>query len=266
MKIKKSYAIYFSPTGTTEKVATGVAKGLGYPFEKIDLTLPKARQAFSHFFDEDEVAVVGLPVYGGRLPKYLDDFFSCLKSDNACAVALVMYGNREYDDALIELKLKLEERGFTVKAGAAFIGEHTYSKKIATGRPDTNDLAIADSYGQQVAELLSQNKSGTLNLKGNYPFVAKGSDPSNNKNTIVTTELCTKCGLCAENCPWQAIDVDSPGIIDYAKCLRCWRCIKNCPNSAKQYRFADDKSQTFFQEFEKRLSAVRKEPEIFLVQ
>ena len=266
MKIRKSYAIYFSPTGTTQKAVIGVVKGLSYPFEKIDLTLPKTRQTYSQFFNEDEVTVVGLPVYGGRLPKYLDDFFSCLKSNGACAVALVMYGNREYEDALIELKLKLEERGFVVKAGAAFIGEHTYSKKIATGRPDKNDLAIAESFGQQVAALISQNKSGTLILKGHYPFIAKGSDPSNISATIITTELCTNCGLCAENCPWQAIDIDNPGIVDYTKCLRCWRCIKNCPNSAKQYRFADEKSLAFFQGFEKRLSAIRKEPEVFLVQ
>jgi ferredoxin len=275
MEIKKAYAIYFSPTGTTEKGVIGFTEGLGYPFEKIDLTLPKNRQAYSHLFDKDEMVVVGLPVYGGRLPWYLDDFFSCLKSNGACAVALVMYGNRDYDDALIELKLRLEERGFVVKAGAAFIGEHTLaniqlakipdSKNIASGRPDKNDLAIAASFGQQVAALISQNKSGTLTLKGHYPFVMKGYDPSIVSTKIVTTELCAECGLCAENCPWGAIDSDNPGIINFTRCMRCLRCVENCPNSAKQTQ-ADEKVLASLQKFGMMMTARRCEPELFLVQ
>jgi ferredoxin len=269
MEIKKAYAVYFSPTGTTQKAVISFAEGLGFPLEKIDLTLPKTRQAFSHSFDKDEMVVVGFPVYGGRLPKNLDDFFSCLKANNTSSVALVMYGNREYDDALIELKFRLEERGFVVKAGAAFIGEHTFSKNIATGRPDKNDLAIAASFGQQAAALISKNTSGTLTLKGHYPFVAKGIDPSNPGPlpiffNIVTTELCTNCGLCAENCPWGAIDADNPGIINSTKCPRCLRCLKNCPNSAK--RITDEKFLAFLPKFEMMLKARRCEPELFLMQ
>jgi ferredoxin len=269
MEIKKAYAVYFSPTGTTQKAVTALAEGSGLPFEKIDLTLPKTRQAFNHSFDKDEMVVVGLPVYGGRLPKDLEDFFSCLKANHTSAVALVMYGNREYEDALIELKLRLEERGFVVKAGAAFIGEHTFSQNIATGRPDKNDLATAASFGQKAAELISRNTAGILTLKGQFPFVAKGFDPSNPRPyghffDIVTTELCTHCGLCAENCPWGAIDADNPGMINSTKCLRCLRCLKNCPNSAK--RITDEKFLAFLPKFEMMLNARRREPELFLMQ
>src|SRR4030042_6207867 len=118
MVLKKAYAIDFSPTGTTEKAVTAIAEGPGLPHEKIDLTPIQARQTFRGPFTKNDLVVVGLPVYGGRIPKNLDDFFSGLKGNGAPAAAVVMYGNREYEDALIELKIKLEECGFKVIAGA----------------------------------------------------------------------------------------------------------------------------------------------------
>jgi ferredoxin len=270
MKIKKVFALFFSPTGTTKKAVMAFAEGTGAPVEKIDLTLPATRKTFSRSFDSDDLVVAGFPVYGGRLPKDLDDFFSGLKGNGASAAALVMYGNREYDDALIELKLRLEERGFVVKAGAAFIGEHTFSKNIAPGRPDKNDLAVAAGYGKQVMDSILHDLPGTLALKGNYPFKMQGYDPRNPGSspahtlTITTTEDCTNCGLCAEKCPWGVIDMENPGSINYAGCMRCLRCVKICPNSAK--KVLEEKFLAFLPQFEMRLNARRKEPELFLMQ
>jgi ferredoxin len=267
MDIKRVHAIYFSPTQTTQKAVVAFASGTGKPVEEYDLTTPKARQAFSRSFGKDDLVVVGLPVYGGRLPRDLDNFFSGLRGDATQAVALVMYGNREYDDALIELKMKLEERGFTVKAGAAFIGEHTFSKKIATGRPDANDLRIAANFGSQAAASIAIEAAGTLTLKGHYPFVMKGYDPANpgphpTYFAVGTNESCTQCKLCVENCPWGAIDENNPATINLTRCLRCLRCIKICPVSAKQ--IMDEKFMAFLPQFETRLNARRAEPELFL--
>jgi ferredoxin/flavodoxin len=269
LKIKRIVSLYFSPTGTTEKATLALAKGTGLPVEKIDLTELRARQAFKRTFDEDELVVVGLPVYGGRLPKNLDDFFSGLNGQSTPAVALVMYGNREYDDALIELKVKLEERGFRVKAGAAFIGEHTFSQKIATGRPNENDLVVAASFGRRILESISAETEGVLSLKGNYPSPLKGYDPTSPGPNptypgIVTAESCIQCGVCAALCPWGAINKDDFTVIDSARCLRCFRCIKSCPVNAKQVK--DEKFLAFIPQFEMRLNARRCEPELFLTR
>ncbi len=267
MDIKKVVLIYFSPTGTTQKAIIAFGAGMGLPFENFDLTTPKARQAFRRSFSKDELVVAGLPVYAGRLPWYLDDFFSGLEGDTTPAVASVVYGNREYDDALIELKLRLEERGFIVKAGATFIGEHTFSSKIATGRPNVNDLAVIANLGKKALISIVNNISDKPLFKGNYPFVAKGYDPSTTSPTrtwIVTTESCTLCHLCAEECPWGVINIDDCKTIDYTKCSRCFRCIKNCPIGAKQV--TDETFLNFLPHFEARLNANRREPELFLPQ
>jgi ferredoxin len=269
MEIKKVYALYFSPTGTTQKATIAFAEGTGAPVEKIDLTLPKIRKAFRHSFAKDELVVAGLPVYAGRLPRELEDFFCGLEGNGAAAAALVMYGNREYDDALIELEIRLKECSFEVKAGAAFIGEHTFSKNIAAGRPDAADLAKASRFGSQTAASISDEVPGTLELKGHFPYVMPGYDPARPGPhptffAITTTGLCVNCGLCADNCPWGAIDMNDPGNINAAKCMRCLRCLKNCPVSAKEIK--DEKFLAFLPQFEARLNSRRAEPELYLRQ
>jgi ferredoxin len=267
MNITKTHAIYFSPTGTTAQVAAALASGTGIPFEEYDLTSVQARRGFNHAFSKNELAIVGLPVYGGRLPQNIDDFFRGLKGDQTPAVALVVYGHREYEDALLELKMRLEKSGFIVIAAAAFIGEHTFSRNIATGRPDADDIATAHTFGAQIAGLAVNNLHGHLTVKGNYPFVAAGFDPAKPRAltlyaVISTDNTCINCGLCAGNCPWQAIDMQNYQNIDSTKCMRCFRCIKYCPVSAKAVR-----EPQFFEllpPFETRLNALRKEPELFL--
>ncbi len=265
--LKKVIAVYFSPTGTTEKAVSAFAAGTGLPIEKIDLTTPKARHAFKRSFGQDELVIAGLPVYGGRLPWYLDDFFSGLNGNSTPAVATAMYGNREYEDALIELKVRLEERGFVVKAGAVFIGEHTFSRKIATGRPDATDLAVIADMGKRTLASILNDSPGNPVIKGNYPFVAKGFDPlavSPLRPKIETAETCTLCHLCVEGCPWGVIDERDCKTIEYSRCFRCFRCLKICPVGAKQVK--DAAFLTYLPQFEARLNASRREPELFLPQ
>jgi ferredoxin len=269
VKINRVCAAYFSPTGATRRVALAVAAGAGKPVEDLDLTGRASRQASNHAFARDQLVVVGLPVYAGRLPLKIDDFFSGLKGEATPAVALVVYGNRNYDDALLELKIRLEERGFEVKAAGAFIGQHTFSDKIASGRPDANDLTIASEFGKKALLAASEAQPGRLELKGSYPFVSKGYDPSNPGGRpsffrIETTDLCSACGLCAEECPWGAIDPANPRVLDSTRCMRCLRCVKNCPASAK--RIADEKFLAFLPEFEAKLNARRCEPELYSLQ
>jgi ferredoxin len=266
MKINKASVIYFSPTGTTARAAMALAEGTGLGFENIDLTTLQSRKSFNHNFHNNELAIVGLPVYGGRLPQNIDDFFRGLKGHETPAVALVVYGNREYEDALLELKLRLEKCGFIVIAAAAFIGEHTFSRNIATGRPDAGDIATARTFGAQIARVAGNNLKGRLTIKGNYPFVAEGFDPAKPRALtsyaiISTNNCCVSCGLCAENCPWQAIDRKDYHIIDSARCMLCFRCIKYCPTHAKAVR--EDKYFELLAQFEMRLNARRKEPELF---
>lgn len=44
----------------------------------------------------------------------------------------------------------------------------------------------------------------------------------------VDLQACTKCGVCAKNCPQRAIALD-PYPNFNSQCIACWRCINTCP-------------------------------------
>ena len=131
MNIEKWIVAHFSPTGGTKKVADAIAAGFHTPVVEMDLTKADA----SVTLGENDALMAVLPVYAGRVPQISLERLSVLKSSGQKAVAVVVYGNREFDDALLETKNALEANGFQVIAAAAFIAEHSIVRSIAAGRP-----------------------------------------------------------------------------------------------------------------------------------
>ena len=129
--------VYYSPTGTSKRTIEAIAVGLDVkPIDHVDLTLPGSGST-SHVFHADELVVIAAPVYSGRVPSKAAERLRSLSAEGTPAVLVVVYGNRAYEDALLELKDLTSEQGFTAVAGAAFIGEHSYDAPetpIATGR------------------------------------------------------------------------------------------------------------------------------------
>ncbi|MBS7525352.1 EFR1 family ferrodoxin [Fusibacter paucivorans] len=251
--------LYFSPTGTTEKVLTAIAKGIDAPFEVINLTHLQARQQFqTTAFEKNDIVIVGAPVYSGRIPALFLETIADIKGIDANIVPVVVYGNRDYDDALLELKDFFEARGFTTLAAGAFIGEHSFTASVAGGRPDRNDLETAHQFGQTIAANIAAFQKRPLSVKGNDPY---RQNPPAAPMAPETNETCNACGICAENCPVEAIDFKDYSIVDSTKCIRCCSCIKKCPQDAKAFTQAPIKAvqQKLIDNF-----SIRREPELFL--
>lgn len=261
-------AMYFSPTGTTEKTVTEIAGGISdKSITKIDFTLPAARnQEIS--FSEKDIVVFGVPVYAGRVPNILLKFLNSISGSGALAVAVVSYGNRNYDDALIELKDILESVGFNVIAAASFIGEHSFSKTLGKNRPDSEDIIKAEKFGRNIFAKISENRlSDFLKVKGNKPYRPyympknrQGESVNIRKVTPKTDENCIDCKICADVCPMGSIDYDDVSVLK-GICIKCGACIKKCPVGAKYY---DDED---YLRHKKELEvdfASRREPEMFI--
>ena len=123
MEIKRVWKIFFSATGTTEKIASVVAGCLGASCGTqvfaYDFTLPKARGSFPELCETDLV-VFGCPTYAGRLPNLLLKYLDTIAGNGAFAIPLVTFGNRAFDNSLAELSVLLESHGFHSIAAAAF--------------------------------------------------------------------------------------------------------------------------------------------------
>jgi ferredoxin len=237
MKIQSLKLVYFSPTGTTKTVIEGIARGINQnAVEIIDITKPEARKQQLQT-SENELLVVAVPVYCGRMPALSVEWLQSLKAHNTPVVCVVVYGNRAYDDALLELKDIVTKQGCRPIAGAAYIGEHSFSDSetpIAVARPDASDLNHAELFGHKIKEKLrtvsSADRISEITVPGNYPY----RDPGLFEVDFITvSEKCSHCGVCEEWCPVGAIDLENTIVCDTRKCLVCCACIKGCPEKAR---------------------------------
>ena len=231
MEIRTVTACYFSPTDTTKKTVEAIAHGIRPVINILDLTLPSAREAQYHFGPED-LLVIGAPVYGGRIPLVEEEAIRHIHGSCTPVVLAAVYGNRAYEDALLELRDLLSCQGFIPAAAGAFIGEHSFGNVIAAGRPDAQDLAKCADFGRQIAFWLQNSTVGDFSLKvpGHYPYRARGAQ-SGIAHQISSD--CIFCLHCAEVCPTGAISSKSPAIQDVSLCIKCQACAKKCPKSAR---------------------------------
>lgn len=265
--------MYFSPTGTTEKVVTAIAGRIGeilhIPVDSFDFT-PKAARGSLKTFEANHLLVFGMPVIAGRIPNLLLNDLDSVKGNGALAVPVVLFGNRAYDDALIELREILSRNGFRTIAAAAFVGEHSFSDILAQGRPDGKDMAIACDFADKVAERVASGVgltetvavNGQLPLRPYYQPRDRAGNPIDIRKVKPRTDksLCVDCKLCATICPLEAINYDHveevPGV-----CMKCCACVKRCPAGAKYF---DDPNFLYHKHELEQTYTERSEPELFL--
>lgn len=219
MNPKKLILAYFSPTGGTRKVAQAIAGGFDLPVEEVDLTVDISGFATG----EGDLLVAAVPVYAGRVPKIALDRLSRIRGEGGKAVAVAVYGNREFDDALLETKDALEQHGYEVIAAAAFIAEHSIVRSVATGRPDAEDVKLAHDFAKKT--LLKWENPTPVRVPGNVPYAQHppaSAHPSAN-------ETCIQCGVCAEGCPTAAISAEDLKTCKGDLCINCLRCVQACP-------------------------------------
>lgn len=271
MESQHVWAAYFSPTGTTEKmvsyIAELLAKPMGQAVQHFNFTPPQVRQE-KKCFQEDDLVIFGTPVYAGRIPNVLLKYLNTLEGNGAMAVPVVLFGNRNYDEALKELRNLLELRGFQTVAAGAFVGEHSFSYTLGKGRPDDADLAVAADFAERIFIALSTgliNSPVRLDHEGPLGGYYQPQDHDGNPIDIrkvrpQTRETCTNCGHCVDVCPMGAINPEE--IREFINiCIKCGACIKRCPVGARYY---DDENYLYHKYDLEKTYIRRAEPTVFV--
>lgn len=225
----KLYDIVFSPTGGTQKAADILKEALEGEVVRVDLTDSK-RDFHAVQLTQDDVAVISVPSYGGRVSAVAVERLTMLHGQNARAVLVCVYGNRAYEDTLVELEDAAKQAGFRVIAAVAAVAEHSIVRQFAAGRPDVEDAKQLADFAKQIQSKLSAGEDTEPAIPGNRPYKKPGGASMVPK----PTKECTQCGVCAEKCPVQAIDRENPKKVEEKTCISCMRCVSVCPHSARK--------------------------------
>ena len=246
--------IYFSPSSTTKKVVEEISNNFNEKKEIFDLLNFNSEKVFA----SDDIAIVGMPVFAGRIPKTARKRLEKIKGDNTPAIAVVNYGNAHVSDALLELVDLLKENNFNVIAAASTVSHHSIFSGVAQGRPDSSDIEKINEFAQKCIEKIESGESLTSEIPGNRPYTDYKQLPF-----VVSCDdmACAFCYDCVSICPENAIPDDDPVDIDLDLCSRCTACIHICPEDARM--FTGDAFEAKKPEFEKANSE-RKDPEFYL--
>lgn len=252
--IMSVYKVFFSPTGGTKKVADCLCRAFDGDVKEVDLSL---REAQKIEFDGGDTVLVAVPSFSGRVPAFAVDAIKKLKANGASAVAVVVYGNRAYDDTLIELQDVLLSLGFKCKAAVAAVAEHSIMHCYGAGRPDAEDIAELKEFSEKIKNAVANESKTSVDVPGNRPYKPLGKGGLK----PFATDGCVLCGECSALCPVGAISVDDPKSTDEEKCISCMRCVSVCPQKARK---VDDSLLAALTERLKDACSSRKKNEIFL--
>ncbi len=241
----KTSALYFSPTGTSKAGAEAIAHTLDPQAQSCDLTRFDAPLPGS--FGADEVVVFGAPVYSGRLYKGFAERLAQVKGSGTRCILTVTYGNRHYDDALLELSDIVCANGFIPIAAAALVAQHTYGE-IQVGRPNADDLVEDRTFAEKIALKLTDgdakpiSAAAALVAQHTYGEIQVGRP--NADDLVEDRTFAEKIALKLTDGDAKPISV--PGSRPYREggargnfrpltsdaCIRCGLCARECPQGA----------------------------------
>lgn len=219
----------FSPTGGTHAVLELIGEAFTVE-SSVDLSRDDDWHGVA--FRSNDVCLIGMPSFGGRAPDIALERLRQFDGGGARAVLVCVYGNRDFEDTLLEMVDTVRACGFRPVAAVAAVAEHSLLPQYAAGRPEGRDVNELRQFGRDIKQdLLNHPEKTKVGVPGNRPYRKYDGVPLKPK---ARRKACVNCGLCASKCPVGAIPLDAPSRTDSKRCISCMRCVHLCPQGARR--------------------------------
>lgn len=254
----KLHKIIFSPTGGTGDVCEYLADGMKDLVEEgVTVDLCSTPENISSVYcGKEDLIFIAMPVFAGRVPAEAIRRLIHIKSNNTRCVAVAVYGNRAFDDALLELSDVITECGLRVIAAVGAVAEHSIIREYGHGRPDEDDIRSLHEFAEAIYRKVACHDDSIPDIPGNRPY----RQPMN-ASKPAATDKCTACGICVNECPVGAISLSDIKKVDERKCISCMRCVSLCPAGARDI---DSKTKMSIRRMLEKPCASRKNNELFI--
>lgn len=234
--------LYFSATGNCKYVASRLS---GH-FEQEMLSITECIRENKHSFEDEMIGVIS-PAYFWGLPSIVKEFLEKASFKTDYLYFISTYGTtpgasgQMADRAICGRNI---DAFYSVKMPDTWtpIFDLSSPEKIARFTKNT-EAEISDIIRK--VEQRFQNK----HMKPHTPLFITDmiAQPIYNKRTRCTSNFavkdsCIGCGLCAKNCPVQAIEMqDKKPVWIKEKCVMCLGCLHRCPKFAIQFGKSTEK-------------------------
>lgn len=214
---------FFSPTGGTKQVGEIFCRAVSEKVTEYDLCKESCQGS-------GDFAVVAVPVFAGRMPSLAAERVKAIQGKGTKVVTIAVFGNRAYEDALLEMNDLVTGNGFQVVGSCALIARHSVVTVVAAGRPDEDDVREIRQFAADVLHKLESGEEQPVSVPGNRPYKAL---VERNVTPVCTAE-CDRCGTCAQVCPAHAIRMTEDGPeTEVTPCFLCMACVAACPERAR---------------------------------
>lgn len=217
--------IYWSPTYSSYKVGTYIVNQLSKEKREVDL----CQYQETSVTIENGLCVFAMPCYGGRIPQVAIQRLQKIQGINSRAIICITFGNRAFEDALLELKDVVENLGFKVIGACAIVTEHNIMHVYGTGRPNAQDLRDIDEFVKEVKIKIKKHEHIHIQVPGQRPYKEW---LAHIVPILFEEDKCIRCGLCVRECPMNAISNEN-FMTNMDLCINCMRCISICPKQCK---------------------------------
>ncbi len=157
--IRKVVGIYYSPAGGTKMMTETLARKVGAILDEnspLDVSVEcynmLKENIDSIVIDDETVAVIGMPVYVGKIPLPAAELMRSIAGNGAMTLAAVSYGGRKYGNALFELKRLIEECGFKAIGAGAFMISYMARRGSATSAAPAIDLEALLDFSKAASD------------------------------------------------------------------------------------------------------------------